>query len=325
MVNGPGVSWAPSPENRGGGIRGPPPPRPNGQPASCLFFLLNKKTSLIPGRGVHREGKERKERENVQNITALHRRHFLTRRRFEAPLFPPEAIFRRSLSPDTNPPPPGAAAEDLRPPTCDLLYKTFMQHTTSSSSSSSSSGIASWLNHTQNDPPMTGKNKQANQRHEEVLLQDLKLYLASLCSSFLKKQMHTCTARSKIFFFLCLFLIFLPSAQIRHILRPTGTSPQLKVHRRRTEETSVVKGEGPVMKGEGPVVKTNMPSRLQKHRNTLLKKNKIIQPCFTKYNLPSCPICTRPSLRGSLDDVCVCVCVCVCLCVCVCVSLCVCV
>lgn len=43
---------------------------------------------------------------------------------------------------------------------------------------------------------------------------------------FLLKQVHTCTARS---IFLGVFLlIFLPSAQISHILRSSGASPDLK-------------------------------------------------------------------------------------------------
>lgn len=56
------------------------------------------------------------------------------------------------------------------------------------------------------------ENKQTTETLE-VLLQGLKLYLAS----FFLKQVHTCTARSifSLFFF---FIIFLPSAQISHIL-----------------------------------------------------------------------------------------------------------
>lgn len=89
-------------------------------------------------------------------------------------------------------------------------------------------GIASWLNHNQamTLQPAPGslimENKQTTETLE-VLLQGLKLYLAS----FFLKQVHTCTARSifSLFFF---FIIFLPSAQISHILWLTGLSPDLK-------------------------------------------------------------------------------------------------
>lgn len=64
------------------------------------------------------------------------------------------------------------------------------------------------------------ENKQTTETLE-VLLQGLKLYLASF---FLNKCIHV---QLEAFFFV-FFIIFLPSAQISHILCLTGLSPDLK-------------------------------------------------------------------------------------------------
>lgn len=149
---------------------------------------------------------------------------------------------------------------DLGPPTCDLLSETFMQHTSTPAFTSSlylppqlffhplfpgsrfvpvgryCIMAESWLSNQLLVHWLWKISKTTETL--EVLLQGLKLYLAS----YFLKQVHTCTARSifSLFFFI---MIFLPSAQISHILCWTGLSPDLK-YTNDWKETSVMGGGG---------------------------------------------------------------------------------
>lgn len=220
--------------------------------------------------------------------TFRHHKHVNKRLTMKSVAFPRHTIYRPCLSPQGSKAPGG---ERPRPAyvrfTVQNVYATHFLHPPPTSlldfSSTHSSLEASlfllelhhgWITDQAvslqtKQPPgsLIMENKQTTET-AEVLLQGLKLYLASYFFFFLNKCIHV-----QLEAFFLSFLFFLPSAQISHILWLTGPSPDLKY----TERFKIKQVCGVVVVGGGAVMRahTFLSSKLEKHK-CIEKESKIL-------------------------------------------------